>query len=80
MSGAARLLPGSAALSYNTRNSCFARGIPMASHNPARYTGPETIEALVADRQKMWAGFTVATTGTVIFMAVLLIGMAFFLL
>jgi hypothetical protein len=52
----------------------------MASHGTARYTGPETIEALTADREKMWASFTSATTGTVIFMAVLLIGMAVFLL
>jgi hypothetical protein len=52
----------------------------MASHGNARFTGPETIEALTADRQKMWAGFTSATTGTVIFMIVLLVGMAFFLL
>jgi hypothetical protein len=52
----------------------------MASHGTARYTGPETIEALTADRQKMWAGFSSATTGVVIFMIVLLVGMAFFLL
>jgi hypothetical protein len=52
----------------------------MASHAPARYTGPETIEALTADREKMWAGFTAMTTGTVIFLVVLLILMAFFLL
>ena len=52
----------------------------MASHGTARYTGPETIEALTADREKMWASFGSATTGVVIFMAVLLIGMAFFLL
>jgi hypothetical protein len=52
----------------------------MASHGTARYTGPETIDALTADRQKMWATFTSATTGAIIFMAVLLIGMAVFLL
>jgi hypothetical protein len=52
----------------------------MASHGPARYTGPETIEALTADRERMWAGFTSATTGTVIFLVILLLGMAFFLL
>jgi hypothetical protein len=52
----------------------------MASHGTARYTGPETIEALTADRERMWAGFTSATTGTVIFMIILLLGMAFFLL
>jgi hypothetical protein len=52
----------------------------MASHGTARYTGPETIEALTADREKMWASFTSATTGAIIFMVVLLIGMAWFLL
>jgi hypothetical protein len=52
----------------------------MASHGTARYTGPETIEDLTADRQRMWAGFTSATTGTIVFMVVLLVGMAFFLL
>lgn len=52
----------------------------MASHGSARYTGPETIEALTADREKMWTGFTTATTGTIVFMVVLLCGMAFFLL
>ena len=52
----------------------------MASHGASRFTGPETIEALTADREKMWSGFTSATTGTVIFMVVLLVGMAVFLL
>jgi hypothetical protein len=52
----------------------------MASHGTTRFTGPETIEALTADRQKMWAGFTTATTGTIIFMVILLVGMAVFLL
>lgn len=52
----------------------------MASHATARYTGPESIEALTANRQKMWSGFTSATTGAVIFMVVLLVGMAVFLL
>ena len=52
----------------------------MASHGTARYTGPETIEALTEDREKMWHTFTGVTTGSVIFMIVLLVGMAFFLL
>ncbi len=52
----------------------------MASHGTARYTGPETIEALTAEREKMWHGFTSATTGMIIFMVVLLSGMAIFLL
>lgn len=52
----------------------------MASHGTTRFTGPDTIEALTEDRQRMWSGFTSATTAAVIFMAVLLIGMAVFLL
>jgi len=52
----------------------------MASHGTARYTGPETIEALTADREKLWHSFTSVTTGSVIFMIVLLTGMALFLL
>jgi len=52
----------------------------MASHGTARYTGPDSIEALTADREKMWATFTSATMGAIIFMIVLLVGMAVFLL
>lgn len=52
----------------------------MASHGTTHYTGPETIEDLTADREKMWHSFTGATTGSVIFMIVLLVAMAFFLL
>jgi hypothetical protein len=52
----------------------------MASHDDAPYTGPETIEALTADREQMWNGFTSAATGGIIFMIVLLVGMAVFLL
>jgi hypothetical protein len=51
----------------------------MSSHDTARYTGPESIEALTADREQMWHSFTGATTGGVIFVIVLLILMAFFL-
>ncbi len=52
----------------------------MANHGNTRYTGPESIEALTADREKMWSGFTTATTSAVIFLIVLLVGMAVFLL
>lgn len=52
----------------------------MASHEPARYTGPDSLDALIEDRQKMWSAFTSATTGLIIFMIVLLVGMALFLL
>jgi hypothetical protein len=52
----------------------------MSNHGAARYTGPETIEALTADREKMWHGFTSVTTWAIVFMVVLLVGMAVFLL
>ncbi len=52
----------------------------MANDGTTRYSGPDSIEALTADREKMWAGFTSATTGTVLFMIVLLVAMAVFLL
>jgi hypothetical protein len=55
-------------------------GDPMADHSATRFSGPDSIEALTADRMKMWHGFTNATTGAVIFMVVLLILMAWFLL
>lgn len=51
----------------------------MASHGTARYTGPDTIEALTQDREKMWTSFTSATTAAVIFLIIVLIGMAVFL-
>jgi len=44
-----------------------------------RYTGPKTAEALYADKQKFWGGFTSATTGAVIFMVILLVLMGIFL-
>jgi hypothetical protein len=52
----------------------------MSDHSSARFSGAENLEALTADREKMWAGFTNAATGLVIFMVVLLVLMAFFLL
>ncbi|WP_428487972.1 hypothetical protein [Rhodopila sp.] len=54
--------------------------ISMAEPSPARSSGPDGLEALTADREKMWNGFTTATTGAVIFMVVLLVLMAVFLL
>ncbi len=52
----------------------------MSDHSSPRFSGTESLEALTADREKMWAGFTSAATGLVIFIAVLLILMAYFLL
>jgi hypothetical protein len=48
-----------------------------AAHPPMR---TETPEAFLADRQRFWSSFTHFTLGTVIFMVVLLVLMAFFLL
>lgn len=50
----------------------------MAEHS-TRFHGPETQEAFLADRMKFWSGFTSATTGTVIFVVLLLVGMVVFL-
>jgi hypothetical protein len=52
----------------------------MSDHSSAPFSGAESIEALTADRERMWNGFTSATTGAVIFLIVLLVLMAFFLL
>jgi hypothetical protein len=52
----------------------------MSSHGAAHYSGPETIEALTADREKMWHNFTSATTWAVVLSAALLVGLAVCLL
>ncbi len=52
----------------------------MADHGSSIYTGPETPEELLADRQRMWNGFTNATVASIILSAVTLILMAVFLL
>jgi hypothetical protein len=43
------------------------------------FTGPVTEEALIAERQRFWGGFTTATFGVVVAIAILLILMAIFL-
>ncbi len=52
----------------------------MADHSAAQFTGPQSIDALTEDRIRMWSGFTNAIVAAVVFIIVLLIGMAFFLL
>ena len=42
--------------------------------------GAETPEAFLADRQSFWNGFTKFTLGAVIFIVLLLVAMAVFLL
>lgn len=51
------------------------------AHSPTGATlAPVTEEAFLADRRRMFAGFGNATLGAVIFMVVLLVLMAVFLL
>ena len=52
----------------------------MADHGSTTFTGPETPEQLLADRQRMWNGVTTATTVAVILAAATLILMGIFLL
>ncbi len=54
----------------------------MSGHQSAstQFDGPTTPEAYLADRQQMWSTFTSAAIVGAIFVAVLLIGMAVFLL
>jgi hypothetical protein len=43
------------------------------------YTDPDSLDALTADKQRFWNGFTTATTASVIVAALILIAMALFL-
>nr|WP_294501260.1 hypothetical protein [uncultured Rhodopila sp.] len=52
----------------------------MASESNVRPTEPEPIKALTEDRTKMWTSFTTAIAGVVVFVVVVLIGLAVFLL
>jgi hypothetical protein len=47
---------------------------------PTTSAAPLTEDAFLADRQKFWSAFTGATMGAAIFVAVLLILLAIFLL
>ena len=54
----------------------------MSEHSAvqSRTVGDETPEAFLADRQNFWVGFTHFVLWSVIFLVLLLIGMAVFLL
>ena len=53
----------------------------MSGHSASTHIdAPTTPEAFLADRQRMWSGFTGATLAGIIFIVVLLVGMAVFLL
>jgi hypothetical protein len=49
------------------------------AHQPSVFRGPETQEAFLADKVRFWGGVNKATVATVIFIVLLLIGMAVFL-
>jgi hypothetical protein len=49
------------------------------AHQPTVYRGPDSQEAFLADKLRFWGGVNKAIVGTIIFMALLLIGMAVFL-
>jgi heme/copper-type cytochrome/quinol oxidase subunit 2 len=51
----------------------------MAEHSTT-FGGPDTPDALIADRERMWHTFTSATTAGVIITIIVLILMAVFLL
>jgi len=53
----------------------------MSGHSVSHQADlPTTPEAFLADRQRMWSSFTGATLAGIIFIVLLLIGMAVFLL
>lgn len=52
----------------------------MADHGSSIFTGPETPEELLADRQRMWNGFTMATTISIVLSVVTLVLMGIFLI
>jgi hypothetical protein len=54
----------------------------MSEHTPAMPPPMrvETPEAFLADRQRFWSSFTHFTLGSVIFVILVLVGMAIFLL
>jgi hypothetical protein len=71
---------GSAAIE-RWRTNCPNRG-RMSDHSHAAHPPmrAETPEAFLADRQRFWSSFTHFTLGSVIFIIVLLVLMAIFLL
>ncbi|MDE2006265.1 MAG: hypothetical protein KGI51_06850 [Rhodospirillales bacterium] len=49
------------------------------AHSPHTASGPLSQEAFLADRERFWHGWTRFTTGSVIFLVLLLVLMAWFL-
>jgi hypothetical protein len=54
----------------------------LADHHDSAvaYTGSDGLQALTDDRMRMWSTFTNIIVGSVIFLVLLLVGMAVFLL
>lgn len=54
----------------------------MSGHHStsSQLAAPATLDAYFADRQRMWSTFTGATLAGIIFVVLLLVGMAVFLL
>jgi hypothetical protein len=50
------------------------------AHHPTVFRGPDSQEAFLADKLRFWGGVNKAIVGTIIFMILLLVGMAVFLL
>jgi hypothetical protein len=48
------------------------------AHQPSVFRGPDTQEAFFADKVRFWGGVNKAIVGTIIFMILLLVGMAVF--
>ncbi len=49
------------------------------AHSPQTVSGPESQEAFLADRERFWHAWTRFTIGSVIFLVLLLVLMAVFL-
>lgn len=52
----------------------------MANQTIAHAEGSESLDALTQERMRMWNGFTSATMWALIFVILVLVGMAVFLL
>jgi len=49
------------------------------AHQPTAFRGPDTQEAFLADKVRFWGSVGKSIVATIVFMALLLIGMAVFL-
>jgi hypothetical protein len=80
-----RQVPGTAScrappLCHRTPSNQFASRGRMSQHTTTPTAPVETPEAFLADRQSFWNGFTHFTQWSVVFIVILLVLMAIFLL